>query len=76
MVNENFREKLELLRISMTASHLIAGVRRESTTAIYEPNWRKWVGWCSGKETNPFLSDMNLILEFLGDLFEARYEYS
>lgn len=36
---------------------------------------RKWVNWCSGKQIDPFLCDINPILEFFCELFQARYEY-
>ena len=68
-------KNLALSGISKTASHLIAGVRRESSTASYESAWRKWVRWCSRKEINSFWCDINQFLEFIGELCEAGYEY-
>ena len=63
---ENVRENLALSEISQTACHLIAGAWQDSTSPSYELAW-KWVGWCSGKEINPFRRDISPVLEFLGD---------
>ena len=30
----------------------------------YESAWRKWAGWCSEREVNPFTSNIIEILEF------------
>ena len=72
---ENFRKTLSLSGISETASHLIAGTRRESSTSSYESAWRKWVGWCSRKQIDPFCHGVYPILNFLGELCQANYEY-
>lgn len=36
---------------------------------------RKWVSWCNGKQIDPFLCDINPVLEFFCELFQALYEY-
>ena len=59
---ENFRKSLALSGISKAAFQLIAGARRESSTASYESTWRGWVGWCSGKQINPCQCNINPIL--------------
>ena len=73
---ENFRKKLALSRIIMTTSYLAPGARRGSTTEIYKSARRKWIDWCSGKEINPFWSNINLVLEFLGDPLKSGHEHS
>ena len=41
----------------------------------YELAWRRWVGWRIWKEINPFRCEINPILEFLGELFVACFQY-
>ena len=72
---ENLRKRLSLSGISTTASKLISKSRRDSSTGNYESSWRKWVGWCSKEQIHPISCDVNYILNFLGELFEAGYEY-
>ena len=61
--------------VSGTASRLIANPRRSSSTGNYESAWRKWVGWCRRRQIDPVLCDVTPILDFLGELFNAGYEY-
>ena len=72
---ENLRERLSLLGVSGTASRLIANPRRSSSTGNYESVWRKWVGWCRRRQIDPVSCDISPILDFLGELFNAGYEY-
>jgi len=72
---ESFRERLSMSGISGTASKLISSSRRHSSSNNYESSWRKWVGWCSKKQIDPIHCNVNAILNFLGELFEAGYEY-
>ena len=36
---------------------------------------KKWVGWCTGKEIDPFRCDINSIINYLASLFQQGYEY-
>ena len=62
--------------ISETASKLIAGARQASSTKNYESAWRKWIDCCSRRQIDPFYCDINPVLDFLGELFRAGYEFS
>ena len=57
------------------SSRLIANPRRSLSTGYYESAWRKWVGWCRRRQINPDLCDITPILDFLGEIFDAGYEY-
>ena len=72
---ENLRERLSLSRVLGTASRLIADLKRSSSTGNYESTWRKWVGSCCRRQIVPVPCDITPILDFLGELFDARYEY-
>ena len=41
----------------------------------YESAWKKWVGWCAGREIDPFQCDINSIINYLAFLFQEGYEY-
>lgn len=49
--------------------------RRESTQSKVELAQRKWVGRCNKKLVDPFSYGITSVLNFLGELFEAGYEY-
>ena len=72
---ENLRERLSLSGVLGTASRLIANPRRSSSTGNYESAWRKWVRWCRRRQIDPVSCDVTPILDFLGELFDAGYEY-
>lgn len=68
-------KKLSWSGISESASKLIANPRRESSSGSYESAWRKWVGWCHRRHVDPISCDLIPILDFLGEMFDAGYEY-
>ena len=72
---ENLRDRLSLSGVSGTAFSLIANPRKSSSTENYESTWRKWVGWCRRRKTDPVSCHITPILDFLGELFDAGYEY-
>ena len=61
---QGFREQLPDLLLS-----------QGSSTGNYESAWRKWLGWCCRRQTDPVSWDITPILDFLGELFDAGYEY-
>ena len=73
---ENFRKNLVEKGISNTAANLILDSRRSDTTANYQSVWKKWVSWCSERQIDPVTCSMNFVLNFLGNLFENKHEYS
>ena len=72
---ENLSERLSLSGASRTASSFIANPRRSSSTGNYESTWRKWVGWCYRRQIDPVSCEVTLVLDFLGERFNAGYEY-
>ena len=72
---KTLRGRLSLSGVLGTASRLIANPRRSSSTGNYESTWGKWVGWCRRRQIDPVLCDITPILDFLGELFDAGYEY-
>ena len=72
----SFRQSLASRGISARAAELITGARRPDTTFNYESTWRKWVSWCGEQEINPHSWNLNVVLDFLAQLFEKKIEYS
>ena len=72
---KNLRERLSLSGVSGTVSSLIANPRRSSSIGNYESAWRTWVGWCRRRQTDPVSCNKTPVLDFLGELFDAGYEY-
>ena len=66
---ENLRERLSLSGVSETHSSLIANPRRSSSTGNYES------AWCHRIQIDPVSCVITTILDFLGELFDAEYEY-
>ena len=73
---ENFRKGLLTEGLSTRASDLIIKARREGTRASYESAWGKWVRWCGERQADPHECGLNLVLDYLANLFEKSYEYS
>ena len=67
---DGLRLRLEKEGVSEEASNLIISSRRKSTNANYESAWRKWTCWCSERKIDPFCASVNMILDFLADLFK------
>jgi len=73
---EGLRNRLSIMsRVSEAAAKLISSSRKSSSSNNYESSWRKWVGWCSKRKIDPIHCDITPSLDFLGELFEADYEY-
>ena len=62
--------------VSQRASDLIASSRRSDSISKYESSWRKWICWCDKQKVDPISCNINLVLDFLTDLFQQGYEYS
>ena len=73
---ENFRKGLLTEGLSTRASDLIIKARREGTRASCESAWGKWVRWCGERQDDPHECGLNLVLDYLANLFEKSYEYS
>ncbi|CAC5393416.1 unnamed protein product [Mytilus coruscus] len=43
--------------------------------ADQEPNWGKWVSWCSEQSVNPFQAPLATVIEFLTKLFRDGLQY-
>ena len=59
----------------MAANH-ISNSRRSGTTANHQSAWKKWVSWRSERQNDPVTYSINFVLNFLGNLFENKCEYS
>jgi len=69
------RGRVEAKGLSPEAAELVLCSRRKSSVSNYESAWRKWAGWCSGKEINPIAATLGNIAEYLKDLYLEGLEY-
>ena len=72
---DNFRNSLLEEGISKEASDLISNARREGTRTNYECAWNKWSKWFSRRNSDPVKCPLNLILDFLSELFKDHLAY-
>ena len=72
---DNLRNSLLEEGISKEASDLISNARREGTRTNYECAWKKWSKWCSRRDADPIKCPLNLILDFLSELFKEKLAY-
>ena len=62
--------------ISKRAIDLISNARRTGSQSNFESAWRKWVGCCQRKQTDPFSNHLREVLDFLTEIFELGFEYN
>ena len=72
---DHIRESLSTTGLSEQAVELISSNRRNSTISNYELAWRKFCGWCSEQQTDPFRCDLKFVINYLVDLFCQGYKY-
>ena len=70
-IRKQYKEK----GFSESASEIMLHARRESTTRAYKSPWNKWVLWCNERQTNPITAPVNLVVEFLSNLYHQGLEY-
>jgi len=73
---DHIRESLSSTGLSKQAVELISNKRRPGTISNYESAWRKFCGWCSTQQIDPFRCDIKFVLNYLAVLFEKEYEYN
>ena len=69
------RESYEAKGLSKRATFLLLGSKREGTTNVYAGHWKKWNSWCSKREANPFNCHINLVIDYIAELFDKGLEY-
>ena len=62
--------------ISERAAQVLLDARRSGTQSAYSSSWNKWASWCSGRQTDPVCAPVELIANFLTELFDSGKEYS
>ena len=70
------RQALTLRGISEPVAERAARPQRDSTIAIYESKWRRFVDWCSGRKIDPFSTSSAVIGDFLLFLFQQKLAIS
>ena len=48
---------------------------RGATESAYSSVWRRWSSWCTEREADPVSAPINLVLEFLTDLYDEGKQY-
>ena len=62
--------------ISKESDEPIAQSKRQGTNSHYESAWRKFCGWCSGKNIDPFGCSLASLLQCLTKQFHEGREYN
>jgi hypothetical protein len=52
-----------------------AEVMEKSTESAYSSVWRQWSSWCDQQQTDPVSAPLNMVLDYLTELYEKGNEY-
>eukprot|EP00117_Sycon_ciliatum_P015233 scpid106407/ scgid15164/ len=61
--------------LSPQAATLWVASWRTSTSASYQSAWKRWLGWCSSRHTDPLAVDAVSVANFLAQEFTTGKEY-
>ena len=61
--------------ISGRVSKILLSSWRSSTEKHYQSAWKSFDSWCFGKSEDPISCPVNIVLEFLTDLFDKGLQY-
>ena len=61
--------------ISERVSKILLSSWRSSTEKHYQSAWKLFDSWCFGKSEDPISCPVNIVLEFLTDLFDKGLQY-
>ena len=61
--------------ISETVSKMLLSSWRSSTEKHYQSAWKSFDSWCFEKSEEPISCPVNIVLEFLTDLFDKGLQY-
>uniref|UniRef100_A0A8W8MU17 Tyr recombinase domain-containing protein n=1 Tax=Magallana gigas TaxID=29159 RepID=A0A8W8MU17_MAGGI len=70
------RQCLHGRELSADTINIICGSWRESTKRQYRGYQQKWLQFCCEKQSDPFNADINLVLDFLTELYKKNLGYS
>lgn len=70
-----FRQQLKRKEVLERASDLVINTRRKSTQKSCKSARKKWSGWCSKQQADPFWYPLKYILNFLANFFDSRLSY-
>ena len=73
---ESFRNRMEAQGFSNKSTNLLLQAWRPGTQSAYKGPWNKWVGWCGQRQINPLQASVELIANFLAEMFDNGLEYS
>lgn len=57
-------------------SKVLSAAWRSTTQTQYRSYWSKWLLFCSKRQVDPMQISINLLFDFLGELFQAGLSYS
>lgn len=61
---------------SAKSAEILSNACRNKTTKQYQSSWKLWLGWCDGRNLDPFSVSVIDIIEFLSSEFQKRKSYS
>ena len=62
-------------KISESASRLLLSSWREKSSKSYDSLFKRWVGWCEERDTDPITYPVKELVNFLADLHNKGYSY-
>ena len=69
------RQRYKDCQISEGATKLLLASWRQKSSKTYDSIFRKWVSWCSERESDPVSCPIGEVVNFLAHLFEQGYQY-
>ena len=73
---EGFRQQQTAQGLSRDAADLLTSSWRKGTRAAYNSSWSKWYSWCTERATHPVHAPVEMIVEFITDMWKAGYGYN
>ena len=71
----HFEQRLVGKGFSAQAANIISNCRRTSTAKSYKPCWNRWLSWCHRRDADPFTAPVEVLINFLTDMFNAGLKY-
>ena len=69
------RRHYENQKLSKEASDLLLSSWRQKLSQSYDSLCKKWISWCSERNTDPISGPIEDVVNFLAHLFNEGYQY-
>ena len=69
------RDRFRSKQLSEEATSLLLSSWRQKIAKSYDSLFKKWLGWCEKRGSEPISGDIHEVVNFLAHLFEQGYQY-